>query len=102
MDWLDLSREFRLVVWAAIIIWFSGSVVRSFFVRLRRPDDPMWTLWWFAAFIFIGWSTRWLTGLASPTEGNIDLQSRLALNVLTGLLGLALIWKRQVRGGWRW
>jgi hypothetical protein len=98
---VELTRNLRAAVWLLVLLWLAGSTWRSL-CGTRRADDALWALFWFNGVAVLGYNARWLFGIAGPMTGDLDLQTRFALNVLLTLIGVGIMWKRIKREGWRW
>ena len=101
---LEGLRTMRFFVWGFIVIWFFGSVFRNMFLKRtpRSYRDSTWALFWFIALYVFGYNIRWMSGLSSDVNSGADIQSRIALNVLILITGVAVLVHRYQREGTKW
>lgn len=89
------------LAWLAVFILMVGSVLR---VALRRPSyqDGTWGITWFLALIQLGYTARWLAGLAADHAPGVDAGTSAGLLIFSGLAAIGLVARRLSTEGWRW
>lgn len=101
MTMLDFARLFVGLCWLMVAVCLSGSMWRLF-VGPSRPNDPIWSLFWFFGAHQLGYTVRWLMSWTHDPTAAGDFASVLGLNTMSALLALAVVWQRLTIEGRRW
>lgn len=88
-NWLNLF------LWTVVVVWLFPALARDILAsRIRRPDDALFALFWFTAFIFLGYRFVDVTGAGTPATA-------IALRAMGTGAALGILWKKWKRQGWR-
>lgn len=102
MNALDLTRLIGGICWLLVWVFLAGSMWRLF-QGPSRPNDPIWSLFWFLSGHQLGYTVRWLLAWSAPHQiGSVDFWSVLGLNIMSAMLALAIVRLRYVVEGRRW
>jgi hypothetical protein len=98
---VSAAHAFHGLVWCAVLILMWGSIPRTMRGKARWADGT-WAIVWCMSIIQLGYTVRWLLGMAMDHAPGVDVGSAGGLLVFSGLVAVGLIRRRILIDGWRW
>lgn len=95
------AHAFHGLAWLAVFVLMVGSIPRSLRGEARWADGT-WGITWCLAAVQLGYSVRWLAGLAPDHAPGVDTATSAGLLVFSALAAIGLIRRRLLIDGWRW
>lgn len=89
------------LAWLGVAIIMSGSIPRTLKGQARWADGT-WGIAWFLALVQLGYTVRWLIGMAPDHAPGTDAATAAGLLTFSALAAIGLVRRRVLIDGWRW